>query len=138
MKVLKYISQILSAVVYSTLIAVVLYYSLTLPWIWGIELSGWKQALYVFVILGVLTVIASLIYTLCLYPYRWIAKKNIVATVISVIIIAVLSVFDCIRFWKVWLAYSSSWVLPIIITVSLIWLVVMSCIAIVVFYKDDE
>lgn len=138
MKAIKYAGQILSAIIYSWLLSVVLYLCNIYPWIWGYELSGWKQVVYVFVILGVLLTIAALIYSFALLPYQWIAKKNIVATILSILILVSCSVFTLIRFWRAWLLYFDSWLLPVIVTGGLIWLVAFGCIMIANLYRDQD
>lgn len=137
MKTIQYAGQILSAIIYSWILSVVLYLSNIYPWIWGYELSGWKQVVYIFFILGVLLTIFALIYSFAILPYQWIAKKNIVATVLSILILVSCSAFTLIRFWRSWLLYFDSWLLPVIVTGAMVWMIGIAIFMIVGFYRYE-
>ena len=90
MKVLKYIAQILAAVAYSFVVAWLIGWLLQLLFNWMLSLSiGWMIVLLLF---GgtLLTMLVMGLGSIGIYPYRWTNKKNIVATVLSVLMMVAL------------------------------------------------
>ena len=90
MKALKYIAQILAAVAYSFVIAWVLGWLLSLLFNWMISLSvGW---MIVLLLLGgsALTFLIFSLGSVASLPFIWTNKKNIVATILSVLLMVVL------------------------------------------------
>ena len=90
MKVLKYIAQILAAVAYSFVVAWVLGWLLNLLFNWMISLSiGW---MIVLLLLGgsALTFLIISLGSFGSMPFLWTNKKNIVATILSVLLMMVL------------------------------------------------
>ena len=90
MKVLKYIAQIVAAVAYSLVIEGLFGWLLSLLFKWMISLSiFWMITLLFF---GG-TIFSLLVYGLgsfAAYPFTWTNKKNIVATILSVLMMVVL------------------------------------------------
>ena len=103
MKALKYIVQILTSIVYSSVLAWFLGWLLYLLFNWVISLSArWIVFLFLFggssfiayIFILVLGGVGSL-------PFLWTNKENIVATILSILVMVVLFVYWVISLFKI-------------------------------------
>ena len=101
MKALKYLAQILSAIAYTCLYVILLYFIFMYPFVWFISLS-WKWMVLIFIFLGgIIASVASLVWSFFTAPYMWITKKNVVAFALSSIILFLSISTIIIRLWRV-------------------------------------
>lgn len=83
MKVVKYIAQIISALLYTGLFIGIVNLLIVFPIAWYLSLSTfWKVVIFLFGTTTIISVISAVV-SLSTLPYRWICKENIVSALIS-------------------------------------------------------
>lgn len=84
---MKYIGQILAAIVYTCIFTGIMYLVITLPLAFIISLPWWGILLFILIGGGILEGIIQMLGTFGVMPYLWIAKENSVATAISMFLV---------------------------------------------------
>ena len=74
MKALKYIGQILTALLHTPLYTGIMYFVIVFPTMWIITLSTWKMILAFILLGGIIEGVISLLQVLGLMPFAWIVK----------------------------------------------------------------
>ena len=87
MKVLKYIGQILAAIIYTCIFTGIMYLIITIPLAFIISLPWWGILLFVVIGGGLLEGIIQMLGTFGIAPYLWIVNGNSGAAVISVLLV---------------------------------------------------
>ena len=121
MKAINYVGQILSALIYTSIFTGVMYLVVVLPIGLVLSLPWWGILLYLFIGGGIIESIISLLCGIGMYPYVWIAKKNVIATIISIILVFINVIANIINVWGA-IRGNGTWaiVFGIIVTVMLL------------------
>ena len=105
--IIKYILQVLAAVVYSGIVSSIVFIITVLPEAWLLSLSWWKILLIVIFLGGILFEIIHFLYTIVILPFVWIHGKNFIATACSVLTFFVNGIILCIKLWQI--EYEGTW-----------------------------
>lgn len=139
MNILKFIGQVLAAIIYTCIFTGIMYYVIVLPLAFVLTLPWWGILLFILIGGGIIEGIISLLCGLGLFPYAWIVKKNVVATVVSTFLI--LSNVG-INIYRVWSVISGNGVLAVIfgimVTVMLLQFIYASLTSIWGLYNVDK
>lgn len=139
MKALKFLGQILSAIVYTCLFTGVMYLVLIYPLAWILSLPPfWTIA--VFLILGgLIEGLQITLQTFATLPYKWIVNKNIVSLVISIILILFIMIRSDVILWKDLSSQGTiAIIFAVIATILIIQFVVGAISCIVGLYSEFE
>ena len=140
MKAIKYIGQILAAIIYSPLYTGLMYIIVVFPLAWILKFSFWK-ALVAFIIFGgVVEGLMNLLQTIGIMPYYYIIKKNNVAYYISLILCVLFPLLNIIHLWyNIWGGSTKDFLFVIIVSGFLIQFVLGAVFGIVhLHYKIEE
>lgn len=135
---LKYILQVVSAILYTNIFTALIYLITVIPYGWFLTLKGWVMFLIILLGGGILFGIISLAKTFALLPYGWIVKKNVVALVATVGFL----LFNFSRsLFLLWKTNAGHGILPtvfaLIITGEIIFLVIGSIPVLVQMFKGE-
>lgn len=86
---MKYLGQILCSFLYTELFSILVFAIVIFPTVFVLSLSWWQMIIAILLLGGIIMAIRVFAYTSLLMPYHWINKNNGVATVISIILLAV-------------------------------------------------
>lgn len=105
MKALKYIGQILTALLHTPLYTGIMYFVIVFPTMWIITLSTWKMILAFILLGGIIEGVISLLQVLGLMPFAWIVKNNKFAFWLSIILCILLPLYNIVALWKILLGH---------------------------------
>lgn len=139
MTALKYIRQILSALIYTPIYTGIMYFVIVLPAIWILSLSFWKMILLLIILGGIVEGIISLLQTFGLLPYTWIVKDNRVSLWISIVLCVIFPLLNIYSLWK-HLYGQGTWgiVAAVILSFLLLQFVYGSVLALLELSIDEE
>ncbi len=126
MGIIKYILQILAAVIYSGIVCSIVFIITVLPEAWLLSLSWWKILLMLFFLGGIMYEIIHFLYTIVIVPFAWIHDKNLIATACSVLTFFINGIILCVQLWQI--EHEGTW--------HFICLVLLSSTIITVFYTS--
>lgn len=127
MKTLKYITQILTALVYTPIYTGIMYLAIVFPVMWIISLSTWKMILALIVLSGLIQGIIMMLQTLGSLPYTWIVKENKTSLVISIGLCAILPLYNIYSVWRILLGNGTwAFIAGVIITFMILQFVLTS------------
>ena len=134
MKVVKYIAQITSALLYTGLFIGIVNLLIVFPIAWYLSLSTfWKVVIFLFGTTTIISVI-SVVVSLSTLPYRWICKENIVSALISEAYLLCRLITLWIGTWKV--NYGGDWLSMLVcIFVSIVLLYAIGYMSITIYYS---
>ncbi len=105
MHTLKYIGQTLAALIYTPIYMYLIYLLIYMAFGWIVTLEiGWMIFLAL-VFGGIAIGLFFIIQAFVLFPYYWIAYKNLTATFISVSLCVLFFIYDLYRLWDLFLEY---------------------------------
>lgn len=139
MKALKFIGQILAALVYTCIYTGIMYYVIVLPIAWVLTLPWWGIVLYLFIGGGIIEGIISLLSGIGLVPYAWIVSKNAIATTISIFLILFNVSINIFRVWQfLWGNGTLAVIFGIVVTVMLLQFIYASSFGVFGFYQQSK
>lgn len=134
---MKYLGQIIASVIYTCIFTGIMYYLITVPLAFILTLPWWGILLFIFIGGGILEGIITMIGTFAMMPYVWIAKKNIIAATISILLVLINVGGNIYNLWR---SLSGNGILAIIfgivVTVMLLQLIYVAISAIIASYHD--
>lgn len=118
---MKYLGQVLSALIYTPIYTGIMYFAIVFPVSWVLSLSFWKMII-AFLILG--CIIEGLIgglHILGLFPFAWIVKNNKVAFSISTGLCVIFPILNIIAIWREFIGHGTIGIIAsIVITLMLL------------------
>lgn len=105
MNVIKYIAQVLSALIYTPIYTGLMYIIILFPTMWILDLSLGKMVLAIIFFGAILEGIVMLLQIIGLTPFMWINKNNKTAFIISTILCAIPPFLNIISIWMVCVKY---------------------------------
>ncbi len=96
---MKYIGQLLAAIVYTSLFTGIMYLIITVPLAFIISLPWWGILLFIIIGGGILEGLIQMLGTLGLIPYTWICDNNMLATWISILLVLFNVGMNIYRLW---------------------------------------
>ncbi|MBO4588405.1 MAG: hypothetical protein J5711_05835 [Bacteroidales bacterium] len=138
MKTIKQIGQVLAAIVYTCLYTGLVYLIIVLPMAWYLSLST-KMMILVFVFLGgILEYLLIGLNVFLLMPYGWIVKNNIVALIVSLVLVITNFVLNDIMVWRSTYEYGTTGIIiAIVITLLIVQAISMIIWAIYACYENQ-
>ncbi len=135
---MKWIAQVLGSIVYTFIFSALMYILMVWPIAWFLDLSGFWKVMVIFVFAGIIQALITTVQVFATMPYVWLLKENIVATILSIGILAVNLVLNAINVWKECVG-NGFWmiVLAIIITVLLLEVLIGSFTAMTQCYTGE-
>lgn len=118
MKVLKYLGQLVAALIYTPLYTQIMYLVTAIPVIWIATLSFWKMVMALIIVSAIIEGVIVALQILGLMPYAWISKGNKVAMGISVTICTLLTLYNIYKVWSILLQYGGASAIIIAIIIS--------------------
>ena len=100
MNILKYILQIIVALLYTSIFASAAYLITVIPVAWIMSLSWWQFLLVVFIAGGIIEAIISSLNVLIMIPFVWIVNKNVVSLVLCILSFVINAIGFIINIWK--------------------------------------
>lgn len=99
MKLIKYIGQVLAAVIYTCILTGIMFTVITIPLAFILSLPWWGILIAVLLFGSIMEGIVMLIGSIGISPYVWIAKNNIIATSVSIILVLLNIGINVYRLW---------------------------------------
>lgn len=136
---MKYLLQILSALLYPLLYTGLMYLVILIPLTWILSLSiGWMIVAYV-VFGGLIEGAIVLMNSFGLAPFIWINKKNKVSTFISIALCVLFSVWNVISVWGIYSDHGARGVIAaIVFTLLMLQFAVISVVSMIGFVSKEE
>lgn len=118
---MKYLGQVLSALVYTPIYTGIMYFAIVFPVSWVLSLSFWKMIIAFLVLGGIIEGLIVGLQTLGLFPFAWIVKNNKVAFGISTGLCVIFPILNIIAIWREFIGYGAVGIIAsIIITLMLL------------------
>lgn len=139
MSALKFLGQILASVVYTFIYTGIMYLVIVFPLAYIISLPWWGILLVMMFFGGLLQGLIHILAGSGMLPYMWIVNKNIVATIISVVLILINVGSNMIRVWSA-IGGGGTWafIFGLAVSVLLIEFIVMSIFGITAIYSESK
>lgn len=136
---MKYLLQILSALLYPPLYTGLMYFAILIPLTWILSLSvGWMVVAYV-VLGGLIEGAIMLMNTIGLAPFHWINNKNKVSTCISIGLCVLFPIWNLITVWGLYPEYGTRGVVAsVVFTLLMLQFVVVSVLSMVSFASKED
>lgn len=116
-----------------------MYYIIVLPLAFVLTLPWWGIVLFIFLGGGILEGIITLLCGAGVIPYTWIANKNIVATVISILLILFNVGINIYRVWQnLWGNGALAIIFGIVVSVMLLQFIYTSVLGIYGMYQESK
>lgn len=112
---MKYLGQILTAILYTPLYTGAMYLAILLPFSWVMSLSFWKMVVAILFLGGLIEGFIAVLQTIGLMPFIWIVKNNKVSFWLSVGLCIIFPILNVISLWRVFLHYGTMGVITAII-----------------------
>lgn len=138
MRAIKYLAQILTALVYTPIYTGVMYLAIVFPVTWIISLSTWKMILALLFLSGLIEGIIMLLQMLGLLPYSWIVKDNKISLAISVGLCVVLPLYNIYSVWRIIWGHGSWAIVAGLIITFMILQFVLTSIGGILEVRNDE
>ena len=140
MRTLKQIGQVLAEIIYTCLYTGLLYIILVLPLGWLMTLSTKWMIMVLLLVGGVAEGLIISANALLMIPYGWLVKQNMVAYIISIVLVLVNLTFNDVVLWKNMLAIGGKApiVFAVIITLLFIQAIVFTLIGITTCYSESR
>ena len=139
MKAVKYIGQIIAAILYTCLFTGIMYLIIVLPLGWILSLSTWLMILLFIFLGGLIQAIQTTLVSYASIPYIWIVKKNIVSLSLSILLIVFNMFRSCVMLWN---DLSKQGVIAIVfaivVTIIIILFIVGSVSGIIGYYNETK
>lgn len=139
MSALKFLGQILASVVYTFIYTGIMYLVIVFPLAYIISLPWWGILLVMMFFGGLLQGLIHILAGSGILPYMWIVNKNIVATIISVVLILINVGSNMIRVWSA-IGGGGTWafIFGLAVSALLIEFIVMSIFGITAIYSESK
>lgn len=139
MSALKFLGQILASVVYTSIFTGIMYLVIVFPLAYIISLPWWGILLVMMFFGGLIQGLIHILAGSGMLPYMWIVNKNIVATIISVVLILINVGSNMIRVWSA-IGGGGTWafIFGLAVSVLLIEFIVMSIFGITAIYSESK
>lgn len=135
---MKYIAQILASLVYTSLFTGIMYLVITVPLAFILSLPWWGILLFIFIGGGILEAIVTTLGSFGTMPYVWIVKKNIIATIIAIVLVLVNVGMNLFRLWgALWGNGTWAIIFGIVVTVILLQFVYAVIMGIIMAYQNN-
>lgn len=139
MKELKVIGQFLASIIYTCIYAGLLYMLLIFPTAWFMTLSTKTMILVAIFLGGIIEGILVGANVLLLMPYYWIVKNNIVAVVVSIVLLIFSLGRAGVLLWKNLSDYGTTGtIVSVIVTLLLVQGIITAVFCILSAYKDEK
>ncbi len=138
MKAIKFLGQVLAALIYTPIYTGIMYAAIALPLGWIMSLSFWKMIFAIIVLGGLIEGLIAFLQMVGLFPFAWIIKGNKVSFWLSTGLSVLFPVLNIISLWGFLLAYGTTGVVfAIIVSIMLIQFI---CNTLLVLFgsKNDE
>ena len=127
MKTIKYIGQLLAALIYSPIYVCILFVTVVLPFAWLLSLSTKWMIIALFFLSGIVECLVLLVRFIGLIPYVWILDKNKYAAGLSATICALLPLRYMYDVWVRFLNFGTTGIVAaIIISIFMLQAVIMT------------
>ena len=139
MSALKFLGQILASVVYTFIYTGIMYLVIVFPLAYIISLPWWGILLVMMFFGGLLQGLIHILAGSGILPYMWIVNKNIVATIIAVVLILINVGSNMIRVWSA-IGGGGTWafIFGLAVSALLIEFIVMSIFGITAIYSESK
>lgn len=139
MSALKFLGQILASVVYTFIYTGIMYLVIVFPLAYIISLPWWGILLVMMFFGGLLQGLIHILAGSGILPYMWIVNRNIVATIISVVLILINVGSNIIRVWSA-IGGGGTWafIFGLAVSALLIEFIVMSIFGITAIYSESK
>lgn len=138
-RILKYLAQILSAIIYTPIYAGLIYIIIVIPAMWLVTLSFGKMLCLVLLFSGLYEGCLSVLKVLGILPYAWILRENKIALGISISLCLLVTLYNGYILWKVLLGYGGGGIaLGIILSLFLLQFLILSELGYIGIYKDNK
>ena len=139
MSALKFLGQILASVVYTFIYTGIMYLVIVFPLAYIISLPWWGILLVMMFFGGLLQGLIHILAGSGILPYMWIVNKNIVATIISVVLILINVGSNMVRVWSA-IGGGGTWafIFGLAVSALLIEFIVMSIFGITAIYSESK
>lgn len=136
---MKYIGQIIAAVIYTCLFTGVMYYAITIPVAFILALPWWGILLFILIGGGIIEGIIQMLCGFGAVPYAWITKQNNIATAISVLLVLFNVGVNLYRLWAT-LVGQGTWaiIFGVVATALLLQFVIMAIMGIMTARNMDS
>ncbi len=112
---MKYLGQILSAIVYTPLYTGIMYLAIAYPFSWVMSLSFWKMVVAILVLGGLIEGLIASLQTFAMMPFAWIVKNNKVSFALSTGLCVILPICNIVSLWRAFLGHGAFGVVVAII-----------------------
>lgn len=139
MSALKFLGQILASVVYTFIYTGIMYLVIVFPLAYIISLPWWGILLVMMFFGGLLQGLIHILAGSGILPYMWIVNRNIVATIISVVLILINVGSNMVRVWSA-IGGGGTWafIFGLAVSALLIEFIVMSIFGITAIYSESK
>ena len=138
MKALKYIGQILSALIYSPIYTGIMYYVIVIPFVWVVSLPFWKMILAFLFLGSIVEGIILVMQSFGAYPFSWIVKDNKVSLCISVLLCILFPLWNIYTLWKILLEHGTMGIVTAIILSGLLLQFVFGTVLALVEFSEKD
>lgn len=107
MKAVRYLGQVLAALVYTPLYTGVMYMAILLPFSWVMSLSFWTMIVAFIVLGGLIEGLIAFLQMVGLMPFAWIVKRNKAALWISTGLCVIFPILNIISLWRMFLGHGT-------------------------------
>lgn len=101
MKAIKYLSQILAALIYTPLYTGIMYLVIVFPVLLIVHLTTWKMMLAFIFLGGILEGIIYFLQVIGIVPFTWIVRNNRVSLWISVAVCVLLPLYNIVSLFMI-------------------------------------
>lgn len=101
MSVLKYLLQIVVALLYTGIYASIAFLITVIPVAWIMSLSWWQFLLVVSIAGGIIEAIISGLNVLIMIPFVWVVNKNVVSLILCILSFIYNAIYFIIDCWKI-------------------------------------
>lgn len=112
---MKYLGQILAAMLYTPLYTGVMYMAILLPFSWITSLPFWKMVVAILFLAGLVEGLIAILQTIGLIPFAWIVKNNKVSFGLSIGLCVIFPILNVISLWRVFLQHGAMGIITAII-----------------------
>ena len=122
MKVIKFLSQVVAALIYTPLYTSIMYLAITIPFAWIMSLSmSWWMMLIVYIIFGgIVEGLIVLLQTIGMIPFTWIAKNNKVSFWLALGLCVILSIRNMTYVWQAFSEHGTVAIIVAIIAIGML------------------
>lgn len=115
MRILKFSTQLLAALVYTPLYTGIMYMAILLPFSWIMSLPFWKMIVAFVVLGGLIEGLIAFLQMVGLMPFAWIVKRNKAALWVSTGLCVIFPILNIVSLWRMFLGHGTVGVVAAVI-----------------------